>query len=83
MKFQIDAIKSTLKDLSDKFDREFSSMDKKISSMDKKIDSKLDRLMLLIIGGVVLKGGLDFYRVEREKRVYNPNDKNNHSNNNQ
>ena len=70
-------IKSTLKDLSDKFDREFSSMDKKI-------DSKFDRLMLLIIGGVVLEGGLDFYRDKRDKkRVHNRSDKNNHSNNNQ
>ena len=62
MNFQIDGIKSTLKDLSDKLDREFSAVNNKI-------DSKFDRLMLLIIGGVVLKGGLDFYQDERDKRL--------------
>jgi len=52
-------VKSSLKDLTSKVDKGFDHVNKKI-------DTKFDRLMLLIIGGVVLKGGFDFYRDERK-----------------
>lgn len=47
MNFQIDGIKSTLKDLSDKHDREFSAVNNKI-------DSKFDWLMLLAVSYLFL-----------------------------
>lgn len=62
MRFQIDGIRSTLWDLSDKLDREFGAVNKKI-------DSKFDRLMLVIIGSFILKGGFNFYWDECDKRV--------------
>ena len=59
-------IKSSLRDLDSKVDKKFDGVDKKFDDVNKKIDTKFDRLMLLIIGGVVLKGGFDFYRDERK-----------------
>lgn len=54
-------IKSSLKDLG-------SEVDRKFDEVNKKIDSKFDRLMLLIIGGVVLKGRFELCRYERGKK---------------
>ena len=66
-------IKSSLKDLDGKVDKKFNDVnekfDKKFDDVNKKLDdvnTKFDCLMLLIIGGVVLKGGFDFYRDERK-----------------
>ncbi|RPB00299.1 hypothetical protein L873DRAFT_1805441 [Choiromyces venosus 120613-1] len=50
-------IKSSLKDLGGK-------VDKKFDDVNKNIDGKFDRVMLLIIGGVILKGGFDIFRDE-------------------
>ena len=55
LKIQMYEIKSSLLDLDSKVDRKFDEVNKKI-------DTKFDRLMLLIIGGVVLKGGFELYR---------------------
>ncbi|KAG0638675.1 hypothetical protein HOY80DRAFT_1047043 [Tuber brumale] len=38
---------------------------KKFSDLDKKIDSKFDKLLLLIVGGLIVKGGFDIFRDER------------------
>ena len=34
-----------------------------------RIDSKIDRLMFFIVGGLVLKGGLDFYLLKEAQKV--------------
>jgi chromosome segregation ATPase len=48
-----------------------AKVDKKFDDVNKKIDSKFDRLMYLIIGSVVLKGGFDFWQEERRERRRN------------
>lgn len=41
-----------------------------LNDVNNKIDAEFDRLMLLIIGGAVLKGGIDFYQGERKNSMY-------------
>jgi len=73
IKTSLKDIKTSLKDLetnvNKKFDHineKFDHVDKKFDDVNKKIDTKFDRLMLLIIGGVILEGAFDFYRDERK-----------------
>ena len=66
MKLQVNDIKSGLKELNNNVNKKFDDVNRKFDDVNKKIDTKFDRLMLLIIGVVVLKGAFDFYRDERK-----------------
>ncbi|KAG0639567.1 hypothetical protein HOY80DRAFT_1000865 [Tuber brumale] len=57
LKAQVNDLKLDVKDL-------HRTIDKKFDDVHEKIDNKFDRLMLLIIGCVALKGGFDIYREE-------------------
>jgi len=65
-------IKSSLTNLDAKVDKKFDHVNKKFDDVIKKIDSKFDRLMLLIIGSVVLKGGFDFWQqyIREDRRKF-------------
>ena len=61
MKGDVSTIKADLKDLLKKVDNKFDRFDNKFD----RIDNKIDRLVYFFLGGIVLKGGFDFYMKER------------------
>ncbi|PWW72281.1 hypothetical protein C7212DRAFT_348324 [Tuber magnatum] len=66
LKTRVNDIKLDLKDLHRTIDKKFDDVGRKFDDVHRKIDVKFDRLMLLIVGCVVLKGGFDIYREEHK-----------------
>ncbi|PWW72198.1 hypothetical protein C7212DRAFT_339059 [Tuber magnatum] len=75
LKMQTNEIRANMKALDYKIDTKFTQLDHKIDTkftqLDSKVDTKFyqvskkfDTLMMLIIGGAVLKGGYDVYKDE-------------------
>ncbi|PWW76895.1 hypothetical protein C7212DRAFT_363483 [Tuber magnatum] len=63
LKTHVNDIKLDLKDLHRTVKKTFGD---KFDDVHRKIDMKCDRLMLLIVGCMVLKGGFDIYREEHK-----------------
>ena len=55
---KIDTVQAAIKDLSKKVDTD-------IKDLARKVDLKFDRLMYLVVGGVVVEAGFDLYINER------------------
>ncbi|KAF8457821.1 hypothetical protein BGX38DRAFT_1157598 [Terfezia claveryi] len=55
-------VKSSLKNLDHKFDKRFDDVNRKFDDVNKKIDRHFERMVLLVLGGVLLKGGIDFFQ---------------------
>ena len=51
---KLDVVRGDIKDLA-----------RRVDDLGKRFDSKFDRLMFLVVGGVVMKIGLDLYMNER------------------
>lgn len=53
----MDEVRSELKSLGDRMDRNFDKIDRKFE----RSDNKMDRLIYFFLGGLSLKGGFNFY----------------------
>ncbi|PUU73493.1 hypothetical protein B9Z19DRAFT_1135065 [Tuber borchii] len=53
-------------DFKEGFKRIGDKMEKRFDDIGKKIDSKFDRLMMIVVGSIVLKGGFDVWRDGRK-----------------
>ena len=57
MKMQTDFLRESIRELRS----ELKDLHKKVDAKGDKTDAKVDRLLYFFIGGILLKGGVDFY----------------------
>jgi len=62
---KMDTVQAAIKDLSRDTKDLSKKVDADVKDLGKKVDSKFDRLMYLVVGGVVVKAGFDLYVNER------------------
>jgi len=68
VKGAVKELKSDVKELGMKIDRKFEDLVNKIDRKFDWVDNKSDRLIYSFLGGLVLKGGFDFYINEQNKQ---------------